>query len=241
MLLPSPNATENATATSLPTDPLDAGTPRGRIALAAALGGIALVSSLVRLRFPELGIALPLASTALLPLFFTGTRAQLVPSRVDVAARLLRPARDALASAVDLSHVDVATIARVVDGAPAVDELRLSCVPRDRTPGLRAVELAVATCPSGSAVPEVLLRFDGDSAAADRIARLAPTAPVARGRAPEERVARLSPAEENAVGAAALLGRLLLSLEGRRASDRHAPPSSKRWSGPERRLRPAIA
>jgi hypothetical protein len=207
-------------------------------------GGIALVSSLARLRFPEVGIALPLASSALLPLFFTGTRAQLVPSRADAAVRLLRPARDALAAAVDLSHVDVSTIARVV-AAPgagaAVDELRLSCVPRDRTPGLRAVELAVATCPSGCAVPEVLLRFDGDSAAADRIARIAPKAPVARGRAPEERVARLSPVEETATAAAVLLGRLLLALEGRRASDRHVPPPPKRWSGPERRLRPEMA
>ena len=235
VLLPSP-------AGPLPTDGLDVGTARGRLVLAASIGVVGVVAVLARSRMPELSIALPIASSAILPLFFTGTRAQMIPSRPAVAATLLRPARDALAAAVDLNHVEVATIGRVVDPSGAFDELRLACAPKDRTPGLRAVELAVATCPSGSAAHEILLRFEEDSAAADRIARLAPlmgAAPVLRGRAPTERVARLVPDEPSATAAATLLGRLVLALEGRRASDRRGPPASARWAGPERRLRAA--
>lgn len=237
VLLPAP-------ARPLPTDGLDVGTPRGRLALTAVVGVVGVVAVLARSRMPELSIALPIAATAILPVFLTGTRAQMIPSRPAVAATLLRPARDALAAAVDLTHVEVATIGRVVDPSGAFDELRLACAPKDRTPGLRAVELAVATCPSGGAAHEILLRFEENSPAADRIARLAQllgAAPVLRGRGPTERVARLVPEEPSAAAAASLLGRLVLSLEGRRATDRHGPPSSGRWAGPERRLRPAAA
>jgi hypothetical protein len=234
----------------LPTDGLDIGSPRGRLTLAALEGAILLVALLGRAFVPELALALPLASAALLPLFLTGTRAQMTPPRTDLAARLLRPARDALASVVDLAHVDVVTLGRFVEGPAAtktsgvvLDELRLSCAPRDRTPGLCAVELAVATCPSGSATPEVLVRFDQESAAADRVLRLTRGAMVLRGRSPDERVARLSPEEATASSAAELVGRLVLGLEGRRATDRDAAirDGALVWTGPERRLRAAVA
>jgi hypothetical protein len=235
-----------AAAGPLPTDGLDVGAARGRLVLAAIVGVVGVIAVLARSRMPELALALPIAATAVLPVFFTGTRAQMIPSRPAVAATLLRPARDALAVAVDLTHVEVKAIGRVVDPSGAFDELRLACAPKDRTPGLRAVELAVATCPSGSAAHEILLRFDEDSAAADRIARLTRLmggAPILRGRGPTERVARLVPEEPSAAAAASLLGRLVLALEGRRAADRDGPrpraSGAGRWRGPERRLRPA--
>jgi hypothetical protein len=194
---------------------------------------------------PQIAIALPLTSAALVPIFVTGTRAQMLPTPTELAARILRPARDALASKIDLSHVELGTIGRVV-GQDTVDEFRLVCAPRDRTPGLRAIELALATIPGGhGAVPEVFLRFDDGSPAADRVAQIAAGAAPVPGRTPEERVIRLAPEEPTPSAAAALLGKLLLSLEGRRATDRvsaepASAPVSVRWKGVERRGRAAL-
>lgn len=228
----------------LPTDALDIATNRARITVAIIASIVFACAWLLRSRVPQIAIALPLASFVLIPMFVTGTRAQLAPSPTDLAARLLRPARDALAAIVDLSHVHLTTIARVVgakDGsAGTIDEVRLSCVPRDRIPGLRAIELALATCPGArGALLEVFVRFDDGSAAAQRIANVATGVPVVPGRTPEEKVVRLAPDELSPSAAAALVGRLLIELEGRRATDRD-PPASKepvrvRWNGPERR------
>ena len=186
----------------LPTDALDVANTRARLLLTAIAVGVGAGAWLLRAHVPQIAIALPLASAALLPIFVTGTRAQLAPTPTELAARLLRPTRDALASALDLAHVEVGTIGRVVGptgdaraaaSLSALDEIRLVCAPRERTPGLRAIELALATCSRGlGAVPEVLVRFDDASAAAERIARLAPGTPVVPGRTPEERVVRVS-------------------------------------------------
>jgi hypothetical protein len=66
------------------------------------------------------------------------------------------------------------------------------------------------------------------------VAQLADGAAALRGRATEERVVRLVPEEGTPGAAAALMGRLLLSLEGRRATDRSRAPA-RGWKGPERR------
>ncbi|MBX3209580.1 MAG: hypothetical protein KF764_31390 [Labilithrix sp.] len=229
----------------LPTDALDVATTRARLVLLAIACAVIATSWLLRARVPQIAIALPLASAALLPIFVTGTRAELVPTPTELAARLLRPTRDALASMLDLAHVEVGTIGRVVGptgdarssaSLGALDEIRLVCAPRDRTPGLRAIELALATCPSGhGAVPEVFVRFDDGSAAAERIARVASGTPVVPGRTPEERVVRLSPDEATPRATAALVAKLVLSLEGRRVTDRPNPPARVAWKGKERR------
>jgi hypothetical protein len=226
----------------LPTDGLDLGSRRGRIVFAAIVGLVVAAVAILRLRVPQIALALPISAVALLPIFSTGTRSQMPPAPAEVAARLLRPARDALASVVDLTHIELATTGRVIrstgsSSADIVDELRLTCVPRDRTPGLRAIELALAIGPCGAALPEVFLRFDDASAAAERIVRLAPGAPTVCGRTTEERVTRLAPQPGTPEAAAALVGCLLLSLEGRRASDRQGPDAHARWTGPERRGR----
>ena len=237
----------------LPTDALDIATTRARLVFAAIACGVFAIAWLLRARVPQISIALPLASAVVVPVFVTGTRAQMVPTPTELASRILRPARDALASAIDLAHVEVNTIGRVVGAGVAgardadgtsqvVDEVRLSCAPHDRTPGLRAIELALATCPRGyGAVPEVFVRFDDGSAAAERIARLARGVPLVPGRTPEERVVRLSPEEATPRAAAALVAKLVLSLEGRRATDRPDPPEPIRWKGKERRSPRAAA
>ena len=230
----------------LPTDVLDVAQRRARIVFAAATIAIGVAAALLRSRIPQIAVALPLTSAALVPLFVTGTRAQLVPTPTELGARLLRPVRDLLASTLDLAHVDLGALGRVVAGrraeAACVDELRLVCSPHDRTPGLRTIEIAAATVPGGhGAVPEIFVRFDDRSATADRIAALALGAPIVAGRVPEERVVRLSPEEPTPAAAAALVAKLVLALEGRRASDRpelgrseDAAPR-RTWRGKERR------
>lgn len=243
--LPDARALLPERPTPLPIDALDISTTRARLALSLAVGVVLASASLLHPRVPQITIALPLASSALVPIFLTGTRAQLLPSPTELAARLLRPARDALASTIDLSHVHLVTIGRVVsrEGTAhgTIDEVRLSCAPRDRAPGLRAIELALATCAgTRGALLEVFVRFDDGSAASDRIAAIAAGAPVVPGRTPEERVLRLVPDEPTPKAAATLVGKLLIALEARRVSDRPATAETRRrarWTGAERRGR----
>ncbi|HVJ94025.1 MAG TPA: hypothetical protein VM580_29750, partial [Labilithrix sp.] len=194
---------------------------------------------LLRGHVPQIAIALPLTFCAILPIYVTGTRGQMLPTAKELAVSLLRPTRDALASVLDLAHVDLATIGRFV--GDDIDEIRLACAPRDRTPGLRAIEIALAVCPSGhGAMPEVFVRFDDGSAAAQRIAGFPSGAKAVTGRTPEERVVRLSPTEPSPLATAALVARLHDALEGRRATDRPNPAPRARWRGTERR-RPLVA
>ncbi len=231
-----PKALLPGTPAPLPTDALDIATTRARLVFGAIACGVIGAAWLLRGHVPQIAVSLPLASAVLVPIFVTGTRSQMVPTPIELAARVLRPARDALATTMDLSHIELGTIGRVVGKAGALDEVRLACAPRDRTPGFRAIELALATSPVGhGAVPEVFIRFDDGSPAAERIARLAIGAPVVVGRTPEERVVRLSPDEPTPKAAAALVAKLALSLEGRRATDRTDPPAPVRWKGVERR------
>lgn len=227
------------------TGMLDLGGWSGLVVFALGFVVIAAASWFLRVKIPQIALALPLASTALIPLFLTGTRAQMPPAPVDLAAQMLRPARDALASSLDLTHVELKTIGRVTSAS--VDEVRLAGAPKDRTPGLRAIELALATAPGGwSASPEVLVRFDAASPAARRIDRLAAGQRILRGRTKDENVVRLLPEEPTADAAAALVARLLLSLEGRRASDRAsetngAGASRAPFRGRDRRVAPMAA
>ncbi|MBX3232728.1 MAG: hypothetical protein KIT84_43405 [Labilithrix sp.] len=208
-----------------PTSALDLGATKGKIVFALFLVAVGVAAFFLRVKVPQIAIALPLVACAVVPVWLTGTRAQMPPAPVDLAARMLRPARDMIASSLDLAHVELGTIGRVTTGAgAAIDEVRLAGAPKDKTPGLRAIELALATAPgSWGASPEVLVRFDARSPAAKRIDALAAGSKVLRGRADGENVVRLVPEEPTAGAAAALVARLLVSLEGRRATDRNAP------------------
>jgi hypothetical protein len=204
LLAPRPEA--------LPTDALDVATWRGKLTFFAVAVVVAGLSFALRHHIPQIAIALPLVSAAVVPIFVSGTRTQLPETPLEVAMRILRPTRDALAKRIDLAHVDVHTIARTPEGETAVDEVRLACIPRDPTPGLRAIELAIAS--SGpAAIPEVIVRYDGGSPAADRIAG----GSLGPGHSPEERTMRFTPDEPTAGAAAALIAHLLLALEERRS------------------------
>ena len=218
-------------AAPLAGDVFDAGTRKGLLVLfvlVAALGAIAFV---LRTKVPGIVVAVPLAGASLVPVFTTGLRSQLPRSPAELAARVLAPARNLLGRLLDLGHVELKCLARFRERASGTtapadfDEVRLTCTPSDRIPGLRTIELAVAS-PAGARVafPEVLVRFDDNSAAAAKIAQLLPGVRIVTGRTLEERVLRLSPRVPTPAGAARLLARLSLDLEGRRRTDR--PPSS---------------
>ncbi len=233
----------------MPGDTLDLATTRGKLLLAGIAAVVAMLAWVLATRIAGVAVALPLTAVALVPVFATGSRAQLPARPAELASRMLRPARDALARKIDLSHVDLRVVARFLSGSiDAFDEVRIVCAPIDRTPGLRALELALAVAAPGphGAVPEVLVRYDDGSPAAVRIAAFAPNARVVPGRSAEEKVARIVPADPTADAAAKLLAALLAELEGRRVTDRAQPPAStrsKRYAGPERRVRrwPALA
>ena len=228
-------------------DALDLGTRLGKITALLLVLALTAIAFVLRTRVAGVAIAVPLTSAALVPLFATGTRAQLPSGPAELAARILAPARDLLARLVDLAHVDVHCMARISEGTKSYDEVRLACAPHDRIPGLRTIELALAGPAPGapSALPEVLVRFDDASPAASKIAQLAPGIRVVPGRCPEEKVLRLSPRVPTASGAARLLARLTADLEGKRASDRTPPAvpgattkasKPRKFAGTERRI-----
>ena len=213
-----------------PGDALDIGTRKGKLTALALVVVLGIVSFVLRSRVAGAAISIPLVAAALVPLFVTGTQAQLPRSPAELAARVLGPARDMLGRLVDFAHVDVRCFARVREGTKSYDEVRLACSPADRIPGLRSIELALATLEPGApaALPEVLVRFDDGSEAAAKIVQLAPGIRVVTGRAPGEKVLRLSPRAPTPSGAARLLARLAFELEGRRATDRASSgPTSK--------------
>lgn len=216
-------------------DALDVGTRKGRLVAAAVAIGAVGAAFALRHHVPYAHVALPLVATALVPLFATGIRGQLPPTPKELASRVLAPARDELASSVDLAHVDLVPIARVREGSRSVDEVRLACSPRVRIKGLRAIELALATSVEApeAPVPQVLVRFDDGSSAASKIAAIAPGMEIVVGRSPEEKVLRVTPRVPTARDAARLVARLLAQLEGRRATDRDEAPTPFR--GEERR------
>jgi hypothetical protein len=203
-------------------DALDIGTRAGKLTALGLAVALAALAFALRMRVAGVSITVPLVAAALVPLFTTGTRAQLPRAPAELAARVLGPARDVLARLVDLAHVDVRCLARFREGTSSYDEVRLACAPTDRIPGLRTIELALATLEPGAsaALPEVLVRFDDGSEAASKIAQLAPGIRVVTGRGPEEKVLRLAPRVPTPSGAARLLARLAADLEGKRATDR---------------------
>ena len=184
-----------------PGDALDIGTRAGKLTALGLVVVLAVVSFVLRARVAGAAISIPLVAAALVPLFATGTHAQLPRSPAELAARVLGPARDMLGRLVDFAHVDVRCFARVREGTQSYDEVRLACSPADRIPGLRSIELALATLEPGApaALPEVLVRFDDGSEAASKIAQLAPGIRVVTGRGPDEKVLRLVPARAHAV------------------------------------------
>jgi hypothetical protein len=228
-----PLSPDEAFAPERASDALDLATLSGKGALFVAVAGAIALGLALRPFAPIWLWLAPLDALALVPLFVTGSRAQLPPDRASspkprLAAlhRLLR--RDAA--------LRVAPWARVPLGASAPDELRLLVLPRAAMPGVVGIEIGVAwiATPAGyAAETEVLVRVREATAAAARLVALGPHRRPVHGRKTDERVVRLVPSLPSRAGAVALVRRLAQELRDRRKS----LPGVK-WPGAERRLPP---
>ena len=221
-------------------DRLDIGTHAGKCS-ATLLGlfavGVALAARRVS---PEAPFLVLLDALALVPIFVTGCAAHLPPdpSRAPVTTlrRLFRRLQKDAA-------LKVAPWARIPTGSGGADELRLLVLPRASMPGLVGVEIGLAWANTASGYlgsPEVLVRVQDGTAAAAKMAALAPFARAIPGRKPEERVIRLAPGLPGAQATTSLVVRVAHALADRRTSVPIACPPARlpAWKGAERRLPP---
>ena len=221
---------------------LDIGTRSGKRVFAfaiALLGAAAWGSRWVDAEGPYL---VALDALVLVPIFFSGRVSQLAPHAVRDTAPRLRAIFGRLHKDKGLRTVPWA---RVPLGQSSPDELRLLTLPRVAIPGLLGIEIGVAwtQAPAGwTPSTELLVRVQEGSAAAARMAALAPSVRRLPGRRQDERVVRLEPRVATRAGTLALarrLGRELvdrrMKLAGRTPAE-DAKKSRATWPGAERRV-----
>jgi hypothetical protein len=200
----------------------------GAIVALALVAGLALVARRFSAQGPWL---VAMDAAAFVPLFVTGRRSQLPPNGVGGAAPWLARAFRQLKAIKPLRVVPWARVA--IDGS-VVDELRLLLLPRAAMPGVVGIEIGLAwsSTPVGwVATPEVLVRVLEGTAAATRIAQVAPQARVVPGRRADERVARLLPRDPTRASTVALARAAADAL-----TDRRGELPTEAWSAPERRV-----
>ncbi|MBN1607063.1 MAG: hypothetical protein JW940_10555 [Polyangiaceae bacterium] len=168
----------------------DAGRWRGLVLFVVLLGGMLVLGLAWSRSYPPGAAALALASSALVPLFFTGRASELPADAAQRPQSLLgwllrRLRRDEALRAVPW--------ARIPDEVARPDELRLLVLPRRPREGLIAIEVATEYCagPGGSVeLPCVVVRATEDSPSHGALPR---SVVWVRGRKPRERVAILRP------------------------------------------------
>jgi hypothetical protein len=212
---------------------LDFGTLAGRVTL-AALGAIIVGAAIAAGRFDsQAPYLILLDALAFLPLFITGRASQLPPDPSLAPASRLEALFRRLSAAEGLRTVP---IGRIPTGDSRPDEIRLSTTPRFAMPGLLAIETGVAwgrTPTTVASAIECLVRVQDGSAAARRMATVAPFARSVPGRRIDERVLRVSPAATGRRAVVALVERL-----GRELVDRRATVLPAEFRGAERRTPP---
>jgi hypothetical protein len=197
---------------------LDAGTPRGRVAL-LAVTAVAIAGAFVLARFAvEAAWIFAMDAGVLLPLWLTGSVVQLPPYGSGAVAPWLVRAFRRLRATPGLRAAPWGRLA--LDGA--VDEIRVLVLPRACMPGVVGIEVGQAWCstPVGwASVPELLVRVTDGSAAAAKLAQMTSVLkePVFVGRRPDERVVRLVPRGPAASDAVALARAVAAELAERRA------------------------
>lgn len=216
---------------------LDAATVRGRLVLSVVTAAV-VAAVVVLSRFAvEAAWVLAMDAGVLLPLWLTGSVAQLPPYGSGAVAPWLVRAFRRLRATPGLRAAPWGRLA--LDGA--IDEIRVLVLPRASMPGVVGIEVGQAWCstPVGwASVPELLVRVTDGSAAAAKLARMTSTLKesVFVGRKPDERVVRLVPRGPAASDAVALARAVALELAERRAvtmatpgatpSHAHAPAPS---------------
>ncbi|HWL86387.1 MAG TPA: hypothetical protein VNO21_11325 [Polyangiaceae bacterium] len=232
---------------SSPMDVLDASTHAGKVlfgllAAAAAAGGYLTSRGVPVFGRTTVDLCL-LDLLVLVPIFFTGTRAQLPPSSPHASSPWLKSLFVAMKKrALSLPSANAFRIvpwARHPVGSEAHDELRLLVLPRASMPGVIGIEIG-GTWPgteSGSYLsPELLVRVHDASAAAAKLLALAPKERPVPGRRTHERVVRFKPEIPTLAATRDLALSLVHALVDRRA---HAAAVACAWEGLERRLPPA--
>jgi hypothetical protein len=212
---------------------LDLGTLAGKVAFGAT-GVVVVGAAIAAQRFDgEVPYLIVLDAFALVPLFVTGRASQLPQDPAVAPAPRLEALFRRLTAVEALRTVP---IGRIPTGDSHPDELRLSTTPRAAMPGLLAIETGVAwgrTPTAVSSVIECLVRVQDGSAAARRMAAVAPFARSVTGRRVDERVLRIVPAAAGGRGAFALVTRL-----GHELVDRRAKVVAFEFGGAERRVPP---
>lgn len=188
-----PLSDEEAFARSKVTAPgrwLDAGSLRGFLVFVILLGGFGAGSVHLLARSPYHAFLLALASSCLLPVFCTGRASELPADPVEEPRALLAWMAKKLRTSPTLRAVPWA---RIPDGSPDPDELRLLVMPRRALPGLTAIEIGVEYhhgIGGPIALPCVLVRAVDGSATYRALPR---SVVWSRGRKPDERVAVIRP------------------------------------------------
>jgi hypothetical protein len=207
---------------------LDLDSISGRIVFGVA-GGVVVGAAIAAERFDsQASYLMVLDALAFVPLFVTGRASQLPPDAA-TAPRLESLFRR-LSTVESLRTVP---IGRIPTGDSRPDELRLSTTPRLAMPGLLAIETGVAwgrTTTSVAGAIECLVRVQDGSAAARRMASVAPFARSVPGRRVDERVLRIAPVSTGRRAVAALVERL-----GEELIDRRAKVLPVEFRGAERR------
>ncbi len=218
---------------------LDAGTRRGRAAMAIVAAVVVAITCAAAHFGARAPLLIALDAIVLLPLFLTGGQAQLPPT-ASTAAPCLRPYWARLSRDASLR---VTAWARVPSGESVADELRVLTVPRAPLAGLFGLEigLAWALTPAGYApTPEVLVRVHDGSAAAARLTQIVNDARSVPGRRPDERVFMLKPRSPSVRATLALVTEIARELSDRRVVVAGTSAASREAGrAPERRARRA--
>jgi hypothetical protein len=169
---------------------LDVTSLRGFASFMLFLGGVTAAAIVVGRRSSYEGVAVALAASALLPLFFTGRAGELPPDPWTAPRALCDWVETALGGDASLS---VHPIGRMPLGRGIPDELRVAVVPSEPVSGLVGIEVGLDIHRGAFGyleLPFVIVRVQDGSAAASALPKgLLWT----RGRTEDERVAVLRP------------------------------------------------
>lgn len=177
-------------AEAVPGRFMDVTSLRGFVPFVLLLGGIVTAAVMLGRRSSYEGVAVALAASALLPLFFTGRGGELPPDPWTAPRALCDWLANALAGDGTLS---VHPIGRMPLGRDVPDELRLAVAPAEPLPGLLGIEVGLDVHRGAFGyleLPFVILRVQDAAPAANALPKgLLWT----RGRTEDERVSVLRP------------------------------------------------
>jgi hypothetical protein len=206
---------------------LDGSGRRGCFVYALVLAGLAAYASRLLKSSAYDALLVLLASSALLPLFFTGKASDVLPE-VDVPADVLRRLRNSLRRR---TGAKVTISGRVTHDSGGIDEVRLLVQLKNKPEGLSAVEVGVERWRGTGGVlhaPYVLVRVKEGSPAQKALGR---EVSWVRGRKSDERVALVRPILPSVSLCVKSVEFLAKLLERGAPTDRGQPNNARSSSG----------